>query len=109
MAHNAKKDRNRTYYFFPTKQWKEPTDSTAKKTRKRDRLSGYFLSKSASASFVYNGNIATRADSEISDKEYPWSLSAIPVSRVRRRSVSSVGNQGHHFRKIGESKTESIL
>ena len=37
------------------------------------------------------------------------SLSAIPVSRIHRRSVSSVEKQGHHFRKIGESKTERIF
>ena len=69
--------------------------------------------KSASATFVYNATLATRPIQRFQIKNIHYLnqslLSAFPVSRIRCHLVSSPGNQGHHFQKIGESKTENIL
>ena len=102
MTHNAKEDKNGSYSAFSTKQWRKPTDSTDKMTRKKDCHWDYFFFQkclSDDCLWCYPSN---PADSEISDKEGPLSL-------IWCHLVSSIGNQGHHFQKIGESKTESAL
>ena len=94
--------------LFPRNIDKKPTDSTDKKTRKRHRHSDYFFVKSASATFVYKATPATRLIRRFPIKNIQYSnqssLLAITVSRIPRWSVSSLGNQGHHFRKIVKLK-----
>ena len=50
--HYAKVDKNRTDYAFPTKQKNNPTDSTDKKSRKRDCHWDSFLVKNNSVNFI---------------------------------------------------------
>ena len=115
LMHNAKEDKNRKILRSSRKTVKKkPAQIQQIKRQEREIATRtIFFVSSAPATFVYNATLATRMIRRFPIKNIHYlnqsSLLAIPVSQIRRRSVYSVGNQGHHFWKIGESKTESTL